>query len=159
MAKFGSFRPRINLKKFFTKEAVRNIIGKPTTNFPTYKSLIQKKKGIRLDKAPKNAKSTIKRKGNDHWLVETGATMKNGFKYTAKQRSLRVYASQDKHPKKVKKKPTYKQIFEWHNAERYSGVFQKLPVGSKFPDRLVREVGRQIMPQMNKYLKNRLLKK
>ena len=149
---------RINLKKFFTKEAVRNIIGKPNTVFPTYKSLLNKKKGIRLDKAPRNKKSTRERKGKDHWLVDTGATMRNGFKYEAKARSLRVFASEEKHPN-GKGKVTYKNIFEWHNAERYSGVFQKLPVGSKFPERLVREVGKQIQPQIAFFLKRKLFKK
>lgn len=158
MAKFvtAKFRPRINLKKFFTKEATKNIIGKPRTSFPTYKSLMRMKKGIRLDKAPKNATSTIAQKGKDHWLVNTGSTMNNGFKFTAKPRSLRVYASGSKHPEG---NVTYKQIFEFHNAERYSGVFQKLPVGSKFPERMVREVGKQIMPQLTRYLKRNLRKR
>ena len=158
MAKFvtAKFRPRINLKKFFTKEATKNIIGKPRTSFPTYKSLMNKKKGIRLDKAPRNSPTTIAMKGKDHWLVDTGETMNNGFKFTAKARSLRVYASTSKHSQSNK---TYKQIFEEHNAERYSGVFQKLPVGSKFPERMVREVGKQIMPQLTRYLKRNLRKR
>ena len=168
MAKFGTFRPKINLRKFFRIEAIKNIIGKPNTRFPTYKSLLNKKKGIRLDNAPDNAQSTKKAKGKNHWMVSSGNTMKNGFKYEAKPRSLRVYASQAKH--KLSKKVTYEQIFKWHNkggdpsakynkSERYSGIFQKLPVGSKFPVRLVREVGKQIGPQMAKYLKRGLKSK
>ncbi len=157
MVKFSAFRPIINLKKFFTKEAKKNIIGKPNTVFPTYKSLLNRKKGIRLDKAPKNKESTIKQKGKDHWLVDTGKTMRNGFKFTAKKRSLRIFANPSRHS--LGKKATYKNIFDWHNAERYSGVFQKLPVGSKFPERMVTEVGKQIMPQISLYLKKGLLKK
>lgn len=158
MAKFGNFKPKINLKKFFTKEATKNIIGKPNTSYPTYKSLMRMKKGIKLDAAPPNKPSTVAKKGKNHWLVDTGKTMNSGFKFTAKPRSLRVYASSEKHSLKPKA-PSFKNIFEWHNAERYSGIFQKLPVGSQFPERLVREVGRQIGPQVKRYLKRNLRKK
>lgn len=157
MAKFSNFKPKINLKKFFRVEAIKNIIGKPNTQFPTYKSLLNKKKGIRLDSAPNNKEATRKAKGKNHWLVNTGNTMNKGFKFDAKPKSLRVFASKEKHS--LNKKVTYEQIFKWHNADRYSGIFQKLPVGSKFPERLVREVGKQIGPQMVKYLRKGLKKK
>ena len=67
---------RLNFKRFFTNEAKKNIIGSPTTTYPTYKSLMNTKRGINLDHAPKNAKSTQKKKGKDHWLVSTGETMR-----------------------------------------------------------------------------------
>ena len=51
--------------------------------------------------------------------------------------------------------PSYTDLFIWHNkggdrtamynrTERYSGIFQKWPVGSKFPDRLANAVRGQI---------------
>ncbi len=161
MAQFKT--PKVNLKSFFKKEAEKNIIGTPNTRFPTYKSLIKTKRGIRLDNAPKNSSVTAGRKGKNHWLVDTGATMHNGFKYEAKERSLRVYANPAQHPSG---KVTYKQIFEWHNLgggpkarfnkkPRYSGVFQKLPVGSKFPERLVEEVGKQVQPKIFEFLRKK----
>jgi len=156
---------RLNFKKFFTKEAKQNIIGKPNTSFPTYKSLLNSKRGINLDHAPSNAKSTQKKKGKDHWLVSTGETMKTGFKFGAKPLKLIVFASGNKHSGKylykggsavgkAKNPPTYRSLFRWHNQEGYSGVFHKLPRGSQFFKRLAKEADRQVEKQLVKQTKN-----
>jgi len=129
---------------------------------------MNKKMGVRLDKAPDNKPSTVKRKAKNHWLVHTGETMKRGFKFKARKRDLLVYANPQKHSGKTyymtkggkkaykqKKPPTYKQLFIWNNAVGYSGVFQKLPVGSKFPKRMIAEVGRQLHGNITKGIKKR----
>jgi len=154
---------KLDLTKFFKREAVRNIIGKPNSPFPTYKSLMQTKRGVSLDKAPVNILTTRKRKGKSHWMVHTGELMKKGFLYNASKMSLTIYANPSNHsgntyymtrrgkkPYKQKNPPTYEQLFGWHNKKGYSGVFEKLPVGSKFPERLVKEVGKQLYPQIRK---------
>ena len=152
---------RLNFKRFFTNEAKKNIIGSPTTTYPTYKSLMNTKRGINLDHAPKNAKSTQKKKGKDHWLVSTGETMRTGFKFGAKPLKLIVFASGKKHSGrylynggrgvgKAKNPPTIRQLFRWHNQEEYSGVFNKLPRGSQFFKRLAKEADRQVEKQLIK---------
>ena len=157
---------RIDLRKFFTREAKRNIIGSPNKSYPTYKSLLRMKKGVKLDNAPDNDEVTAKRKGKNQWMVHTGETQRQGFLFRAKKKELLVYASKAKHSGntyymtkagktsyKQKKPPTYEKIFQWHNKRGYSGVFGQLPVGSKFPERLVKEVGKQFEPQITKGIK------
>ena len=154
---------KVNLKTFFSREARKNIIGTPTTGYPTYKSLLQTKRGIKLDNAPENKPSVIKNKGKDHWLVNTGETMKKGILFRARSKDLLVYASPKKHSgkttyftkagiktRKSKNPPSYEQIFNWNNKRGYSGIFQSLPLGSGFPKRLVKEVGKQLLPQISK---------
>lgn len=157
----------VNLKVFFDKEA-KTIIA-------SYKSLLTKKQGVSLDPAPKNAPATIRKKGKDHWLVDTGETRREGFAFITQPTRMVIYASGKKHSgrytqmlvpeggkkkrgqwqiptRKVirqgKSKPTYRQIFRWHNQKGYSGIFGKLPVGSGFPKRFVAEVVKQLRPQI-----------
>jgi|TARA_Y100000310_G_scaffold337698_1_gene425433 hypothetical protein len=156
----------IDLKKFFRKEIKRNIVGSTRTSFPTYKSLIAKRKqGILLDPAPSNAPSTRKRKGKDHWMVDTGDLVRNGFGSWSKKHQMRVYAKQNRHSGKytyaggtrtgkAKNPPTYYKLFTWHNADGYSGVFQQLPKGSQFPKRLEKEIMKQMRKAMSGHFKN-----
>ena len=159
----------INLKSFFQKEIKRNIVGTTGQSAPSYKSLVHRhKKGVLLDRAPSNALSTIKKKGRDHWMRDTGDLAKNGFGSWAKKHTMRVYASQTRHSglstyvkkdgKKVKHKkknpPTYYQLFSWHNAQGYSGVFQQLPKGSQFPKRMEKEIMKQLKRAIGSNLKH-----
>ena len=158
---------RIDLRKFFTREAKRNIIGNPNTSFPTYKSLLNKRMGIKLDSAPDNDEKYSKLKGKNHWLVRTGETMNKGFQFKVGKRDLLIFASKKTHSgkgfrmtksrgrvnTKAKNPPTYEKIFQWHNKKNYSGVFGQLPIGSKFPKRLIAEVGKQILPNITKGIK------
>ncbi|MBL4896304.1 MAG: hypothetical protein JKY75_05470 [Erythrobacter sp.] len=157
-------RIKLNFKIFFTKEAKKNIIGKPTTSYPTYASLLNSKRGINLDSAPRNKKSTIKTKGKDHWLVSTKETMKKGIKFGAQPLRLSVFASGKKHSGKYlyaggskrgksKNPPTYRSLFRWHNQEHYSGIFNKLPRGSQFFKRLQKECDRQVERELKKQVK------
>jgi hypothetical protein len=61
------------------------------------------------------------------------------------------------------KGPPYHDLYTWHNkggdptamyngTERYSGIFQKWPVGSKFPDRL----GMAVRKEVKKHLKKEI---
>ena len=160
---------QINLKRFFLKEIKRNIIGTVGQSAPSYKSLVYKhKQGILLDSAPSNALSTIRRKGRDHWMRDTGDLAKNGFGFWAKAHTMRVYASQKRHSgkstyitksgkKKIYKKkapPTYYKLFSWHNAQGYSGVFQQLPKGSQFPKRLEKELLKQLKKALGRNVKH-----
>jgi len=157
----------VNLKVFFDKEA-KGIIA-------SYRRLLTMKQGVSLDPAPHNAPATIRKKGKDHWLVDTGETKREGFEFITTPNRLVIYASGKKHSgrytqmlvpegsqrkrgqwriptRKVtrqgKSRPTYRQIFRWHNQKNYSGIFGKLPVGSKFPQRFVAEVVKQLRPQI-----------
>jgi hypothetical protein len=143
----GSFKLRrgdIDLKRFFKKEIKKNILGTYKTPYPTYRSLMRMKKGVRLDHAPSNKPSTIKKKGFDHWMVETGELATHGFVYSTKPLSLLISASQRKHSSKYANPPSYHNLFNWHNQHGYSGIFEKLPVGSQFPKRLEKEIMRQM---------------
>lgn len=139
---------KIDLKKFFIFEATKNII-------PSYKRLMTRGKGVKMDNAPK------KKKGGGVWMVDTGETRDNGFLHSVKKTSLLIFANPAKHSGKTsrgyqqKSPPRYDQIFGWHNANRYSGVFRMLPVGSKFPDRLVKEVGNQVFKQIGSKFKGK----
>lgn len=159
----------INLKSFFKKEIKRNIIGGRNQGAPSYKSLVYKlKKGILLDPAPSNALSTIKRKGRDHWMRDTGDLSQHGFGSWAKPHTMRVYASQKRHSgkstyitksgkkriRKSKKPPTYYQLFSWHNAKGYSGIFQQLPKGSQFPKRMEKEILKQLKKALGGNIKH-----
>ena len=55
--------------------------------------------------------------------------------------------------------PKYSELYQWHNkggdptakhnpVERYSGIFVKWPIGSKFPTRFGKEVKRQLRKQV-----------
>lgn len=131
----------------------------------SYKRLIAKKQGVRLDPSPHNKWSyAITKQHGDHWLVNTGETKKKGIRWKADNRKLSVYASIARHsgrryyysPKtgirkvyKQKNPPTYRQIFKWHNqVQGWSGVFGELPAGSGFPNRFINEVSRQVAPQI-----------
>ncbi len=156
---------KLNFKKFFKHEADRNIIGTPSTPFPTYKSLMKRKQGVKLDKAPNNKISTIMKKGKDHWMVDTGNLMKKGFKRKATSHRLLIYASGSKHSGqftysggtkkgRAKKPPTYRTLFRWHNMDGYSGVFNKLPVGSQFYKRMEKDYYKQLEKIMEQELDN-----
>lgn len=158
---------KLKLKNFFIKES--------KTLIKSYKGLISKKKGVAMDRAPSNKPSTVKKKGKDHWLVDTGETKERGFAFQATDTKMRVFAPDEKHSgrstyitrrggqptgKKIYKSmnpPTYLQLFAWHNTAggRYSGVFQKVPVGSLLFDRLDTEIEKQF----NSYIKNDFIKK
>lgn len=157
--KIPEIAKKIKLKRFLEKEA--GII------ITTYKRLLSVKRGHRNDNAPSNAKKTIIRKGKNHWMVATGETKKKGFDSKVSKRgsgryNLMVFASGKKHSGKYvyggsvlqgKSKPTYRSIFRWNNTAdgRYSGVFgDKLPVNSKFPERLSKEVGKQTLALIKK---------
>jgi hypothetical protein len=144
----------INLKKFFKKEIKKNILGTYKTPYPTYRSLMRMKKGVRLDHAPHNAPSTIKKKGFDHWMVETGELAKDGFEYSTKPLAMLIVASHKKHSSKYKNPPSYHSLFYWHNQHGYSGIFERLPVGSQFPKRLEKEVLRQMKKALVKQAKS-----
>ena len=129
---------KLNLTKVLTREA-KNVIA-------AYRRLMSRGQGVELDQAPK------KQKGKGVWMIDTGATKSNGFAFTVRKTSMKVYAPNSKHPSG---KVTYKDIFNWHNMKNYSGVFNKLPAGSKFPERVVKEVGRQVFKWARSQMKNR----
>lgn len=149
---------QLDLTRFFEKEC--------KTLIASYKGLLTRKQGIALDNAPSNKESTIKRKGKDHWLVDTGETRRKGFLSEANRLKMKVYANTAKHSgrstymtksegKKIyvkKDPPTYEQIFLWHNTanDRYSGIFQMIPAGSKLFERLDKEINKQVQDQIKK---------
>jgi len=135
---------KLKLKPFFSKE------GKNTIR--QYQRLITIGRGVRNDDAPHNKPSTVKKKGKDAWLQNTGETKRSGFKMRATDNRLIVFASGDKHSSG---RATYRQIFEWHNQKGYSGVFGQLPVDSKMPERF----GKEVQRQFDKHLKKTLPKK
>ncbi|MCF7801088.1 MAG: hypothetical protein K9N34_03625 [Candidatus Marinimicrobia bacterium] len=165
-------RPRITLDftDFFRKEAPR-LIGQ-------YKRLLTVKRGIANDAAPPNAPRTIRKKGKDHWLVDTGETHDRGFDYRVQPKRLLIFASGKRHsgrytqmlvPEGSKRQkgqsripsrkvirqrpgtpPTYRQIFRWHNKKGYSGIFGKLPIKSAFYRRMQAEANRQTRDQFPK---------
>jgi len=141
-----------NLRNFLQREGL--------TLIKSYQRLMATRKGISLDPAPNNAASTIKRKGKNHWMVDTGKLKRQGFKMLAWPMRLKVYASEDVHTRGKKRAVTYEDLFNWHNqghdGKRYSGVFDKFPAGSKFPDRLSTEVYKQMRPQIEKEFNRRI---
>lgn len=144
---------KIKLMRFLNKES-KNIVTK-------YKSFLSRKRGVSNDDAPPNKASTIKQKGKNHWMVATGETKNKGIEYRVKKRGvgkygMLVFGSGQRHSgkrlykgKKVqgKSRPTYRSIFRYNNTAkgRYSGIFQYLPYNSKFPERLVNEIGKQTL--------------
>lgn len=132
----------------------------------SYKRLISIRRGVSNDNAPHNARSTQLRKGKDHWLIDTGKTKQRGFKSLVRKTRLLIYASGERHsPRRskhprigtiAKPAPSYRQLFRWHGHgsehKKYSGIFGKLPAGSQFPKRFVKEGIRQIKPQIFKEL-------
>lgn len=136
----------ISLRAFFTKEA-KNLIS-------TYKRLISNRQGIDLDDAPSNAPSTVAKKGFNHWMVETFELKDKGFNSKINDNGFSVFASKRTHTTKRGRKlpskiPTYEDLFTWHNAKKYSGVFgNRMPKGSQFYQRLVKEVYKQLQPQI-----------
>lgn len=130
------------------------------TLIKSYQRLIQTRKGISLDSAPHNAAATVKRKGKDHWMVDTGKLKRSGFKMMAWPMRLKVYASPEVHTHGKKRDVTYEDLFIWHNqghaGKTYSGVFNKFPAGSRFPERLSAEVYKQMRPQLEKAFSRRI---
>ena len=119
---------KLNLKTILIKEA-KNLITQ-------YKRLLSSGRGVLHDDSPK------KKSGKGKWLIDTGETKNKGFAFTARNKSFTIYALPTKHSKS---KATYRQIFGWHNmAQGWSGVFNRLPQGSKMPERVVEEAGRQV---------------
>lgn len=141
-----------NLRNFLQREGL--------TLIKSYKRLMAVKQGISLDAAPHNAASTVKRKGKDHWMVDTGKLKRQGFKMQAWPMRLKVYASTDVHTHGKKRAVTHEDLFQWHNqghaGKTYSGVFNKFPAGSRFPERLSTEVFKQMRPQVEKAFSRRI---
>lgn len=165
MANTKAHKPlKLNLIKLFNKES--------KTLIKTYKTLLTKKQGVKIDKAPSNKLSTIQRKGRDHWLKDTNETYNNVFKRSVGRVSFIVFSSDSNHSGKrtymgvkgghvgkrrgvrrprdqkrivqSKQRPSYSQIMDWHNQEGYSGIFGGMwPVGSKAPQRINKEIKRQ----------------
>lgn len=150
---------KLNLLSFFAKEA---------KNLRTvYKRLLSNKRGIANDTAPSNAPSTVRKKGKNHWLIDTAETKNKGILYDAKNDGFKVYASDKTHSgaylykgqrkRRKNSEISYREIFELHNQKNYSGIFgDELPAQSKFPDRFERELLRQIKPQLEKVLEKRV---
>ena len=134
---------KLDLTHFFINEATRKLI-------PAQKRLIETKRGVSLDSAPHNKPATVKKKGFDHWLRDSGELKKNVFQYKASKTSLTLYASDAKHTKG----PLYSELIDWH-TQTYSGLFETLPRGSAFPVRLAKEVHKQATPQIYKMFTSR----
>lgn len=126
---------KFDFLSFFTREA-KNLVKQ-------YQHLMDRGVGVSLDNAPENKPSTIKKKGFSKWMVDTGELKNRGFKYLAKKDEFSVFGNSTPHSKGG---TTYNKLFEIHNTAkgRYSGVFGKLPVGSKFVDRFEKEAIGQI---------------
>ena len=130
---------KLDMLPFFTIEAPKII--------RSYKNLLNKKQGVRLDQAPSNKASTIKKKGKDHWFKDSGKTIQKGFDSIANKLKLVIFASKNRHTKARRKDPpTYEKLFQYHNTanNRYSGVFGSLPVGSKTLQRMNKEMTKQV---------------
>ncbi len=143
--KMASIRP-IKLKSFFERES--------TIFINQIKTKISQKKGIDNDPAPQNKPSTVKRKGKNHWLFDTGETKKNAFKKSASNTGFIIRLSNKRHSgtrntpagkRKYKTKARYSDIMDWVGAdERYSGAVLAFTKGSRFRDRLTRVTHRQV---------------
>jgi hypothetical protein len=99
-------------------------------------------------------------------MVDTGKLKKLGFQMQAWPMRLRVYASREVHSTKTSKKSgktwtiTHEELFLLHNqghpGKRYSGVFNQLPMGSRFPERLSKAIYKQMIPQVRAELSKRI---
>ena len=138
---------KLDLTTLFTQEA-KNIIS-------AYKSLLTRRIGTRGDAAPSNKPSTIKRKGKDHWMVDSGNTKNSGFLSKVGKTIMSIFASQQRH--KNRPDVSYEKLFQLHNTAngRYSGVFGQAPAGSKIFERMDKE----IVKQTNKFIEKRLPKR
>lgn len=138
---------RLNFKPFFERE------GK--TIIRSYQKLMKQGEGVRLDKAP-----TKKRPNGKPWMIDTGELRSKGFMFTATRNNLVVQPSEGFHSSSSK--PSYRDLFLWHNrgrssynGQKYSGVFGKLPLGSQFPQRFKKEFMRQAKKQLYRELTSR----
>ena len=146
-------RLKVDFREFFTREASRNLI-------PTLKKLMTQKRGVAQDPSPANAPRTVMRKGKNHWLVDTGETRRNAFRFAVRPDELLIYPGGARHSGKhtshgkIKHSkgpnPTYRDIFRWHNTGkgRYSGIFGKVPSRSDVFRRILKEYNRQVEPQI-----------
>jgi len=141
MKKFNLKGFKLDLRDFFEVEGDKIIRA--------YKGLLRKKRGIAQDDAPSNEPSTVKRKGFNHWMKDTGKTISRGFqKLVPSKTKLIVQASPLKHPKRSD--VSYHDIFDLHNkvdkktGKSYSGVFGQLPVGSRTIQRMNKEMIKQV---------------
>ena len=132
---------KLNLKKFFTKEA--------KTLTTTYKRLMSVGRGIRNDDAPS------KKKPNDKpWLIDTGVLKSKGFVQEATKLSMKVRGSRRIHPNST---VTYEQLFDFHNQKGYSGIFGTMfPHNSKIPERLADEIDKQIEKWIKKNIPTKI---
>lgn len=136
------------MKSFFQVES--------KTVIKSYKNLLSRKLGVRLDQAPSNKPSTIKRKGRDHWFKDSGKSIRKGFSSVVTRLRMVIFASKEKHPNRSD--VSYEKLFLLHNTAdgRYSGVFGQLPVGSKMFQRLDKEVNKQVQLHIAKKLPKRI---
>ena len=137
---------KLDFRVFFAREARRAII-------PSYKRLITVGRGVEQDNAP-----TKKKPNRRKWMNATGELRDKGFSFIATKNRLIVFPTKGKHSGKGKQ-PSYRELFTWHNRglssynnQRYSGLFEKLPVGSQFPKRFKEEAMRQINKKVGKEL-------
>ena len=142
---------KLNLTQLFTQEA-KNIIS-------SYKSLLSRRLGTRLDQAPSNKPSTIKRKGFDKWMVDSGNTKDKGFLSKVTKITMSIFASKQRHTNRSD--ISYEKLFQLHNTAsgRYSGVFGQAPVESKIFERMDREINRQVQKFITKRLPKRIIVK
>ena len=148
--KFKISNFQLDLRLFFS-QATKTLIA-------SYKNLLSKRQGVRLDDAPQNANSTIARKGKDHWLVETGETKNRGFLSRFTKTMMEVFASPQRHSGKTvggttrKNAPSYEKIFGmWNTAGgRYSGIFGQVPANSRLFQRLDKEMNIQFQKHLTK---------
>ena len=157
----ATFKPNFNLSAFFNKES--------KTASTQYKRLLSLGRGILNDDAPRKKKNNRK-----PWLVNTGETRQKGIERKNDKYSMTIYASAKKHSGRTryitkkgevrtgtsKNRPTYKQLFKYHNqgrssasSETYSGIFNELPLNSAFPDRLKAEVYSQTQREIGRLVR------
>jgi len=146
---------KIDLTRFFRREA------------PKLRKAIQKnimdKQSYTGKPAPKNDDDYAIRKGRNHWLVNTGETMRKGIAYEYGKTSMKVFAKETEHSGKqrlngkVRRYPTrftYKNIFEEHTTE-YDGVFG-INKGDRLWDRMLFEASKQTVRFLQKELPNKI---
>ena len=150
-----------DLTKFFRAEAPRLRLA--------IKKNIASRQGYKGDRAPSNStrqingrSSYVQRKGKNHWLVNTGETMRKGIAYEYGKTSMRIFARDDLHSgrqiingKIVRRNSntSYADIFD-KNVHDYSGPFG-INKGNRLLDRMEFEAGKQTI----RYLMEELPKK